>query len=177
MEHPKKIEKGKINAFILNKMRFRDARFMDEYSLRPLINRRFKCHLRANEVRKLHLDPLCDRHWLKKVVIPSANGYTVVMYRRYAGFDHVRPEETIRDRFANLYIEYPNSSIEDTYTEFLYMEQLDYEAWLEPDFVGSFTEKEYEEYSQKEYEEYMKSQEENKKLKKADPDFLDHLLD
>ncbi len=156
-----KVENGKTNAYIINLMVHADTRFMDEYSLRPRINKRFGCHLRANEVKKYHLNPLCDRRWLKRVEIEGENGYTTVLYRRFGGFDNVSPEETLKDQFADLHVEDPDfPGIEDEYSKRSYIEHLDDEAWDEPDFFGSMTEKESDDYFDKEYEEHLKMEEE-----------------
>ena len=85
---------GKVNAYILNLMRH-ENQAMNEYNLVYKINKRFHYHLRANEVFKLHIKPLIERHWLIKTV----NNMGIINYIRIGEIRHVRAEETLRDQF------------------------------------------------------------------------------
>ena len=85
---------GLINAYILNLMRHYDNFSMNEYDLVHKINKRFHHKLRANDVYKLHIKPLIERHWLIQI---KNNGE--ISYIRIGEIRHVRAEETLKDQF------------------------------------------------------------------------------
>ena len=85
----------KVNAYILNLMRTYDNQTVNEYELRPRINKRFQLHLRANEIRKFHIEKLIKRHWLLK--IRNENGE--IEYIRIGEIKHVKAHETLKDQF------------------------------------------------------------------------------
>ena len=88
---------GKVNAYILNLMRYPENQAINEYELRPRINKRFQLHLRANEIRKLHIEKLIKRHWLLEIKKESGE----IAYIRIGEIRHVKANETLRDQFYN----------------------------------------------------------------------------
>jgi hypothetical protein len=139
---------GKVNAYILNKMRYYENQAMNEYDLVHKINKRFHHKLRANEVFKLHIKPLIARHWLIEI---KNNGE--ISYIRIGEIRHVRAEETLKDQFYG----YPED-MWDYMAGYYSQDEVIREMW-ESDPVNFMTEKEALEYWSGEYEEYLKHQE------------------
>ena len=146
MKKGEKKNSGLINAYILNLMRFYENQAMNEYELTPKINHRFTYHLRANEVYKLHIKPLIERHWLIQI---KNNG--IISYIRIGKIRHVKAEETLKDQFYR----YPED-LWDYMAEYYSQEQVIREMW-ESDSDNFMTEKQALEYWTKQYEEYLKN--------------------
>ena len=150
----RKNEPGKINAFILNLMIHANTRFMNEYELADRIKKRFRFRPRPQEVRRYHLDPLIKRHWVRKITDKKDN----VWYVRLGGFDHVRPEFTLKDQFEGITIklfEKMDPEPLEAYPELLeaYIQHVEEEAWDNLDFSDYLTENEYNEYWEKKWNE------------------------
>ena len=163
MKKGEKKNSGLINAYILNLMRFYEKQAMNEYELTPKINHRFTYHLRANEVYKLHIKPLIERHWLIQI---KNNG--IISYIRIGKIRHVKAEETLKDQFYPYTEEtYPEETLKDQFyrypedlwdymAEYYSQEQVIREMW-ESDSDNFMTEKQALEYWTKQYEEYLKN--------------------
>lgn len=132
---------GKTNQYILNLMIHGDTCFMNEYVLKDRINKRFNYKLRANEVKKNHIDPLINRHWL--IELKKANNE--ICYVRLGGFKRVSRRETLRDQFSDI----------PQYLLASFIDYVDSEAWENLDLFDSLSEKDYSEYWQHEYETYL----------------------
>lgn len=154
---------GKTNTYILNLMRHYDNQTMNEYELKDRINKRFRYHLRANEVRKLHIKPLKANHWL--IEIKKENGE--ICYVRIGPIKYVRPEETLRDQF----IRYPEDMRE--YMASYYSQNDVIQEMWEGDPDNFMTEKEYEEFWNREWEEHLLEEEQNNR--KLNPEELKEL--
>jgi hypothetical protein len=138
-------EDGKTKAYLLNLMRHYENQTMNEYELKDRINKRFHYHLRANEVKKLHIDPLISNHWL----IEARRDNEEILYMRIGQIRYVRPQETLKDQF----IDYPEEMREYMVSYYSQNEIIE-EMWKEdPD--SFMTEKEYEEFWNREWEKHL----------------------
>ena len=156
-------KEGETNAYILNLMNRIDSLLMNEYELKDRINKRFKFKLRANEVRKKHIDPLIKRHWLIEIRNEKEINYARI------GSLKVNPEDTFKDQFEGITPELLDS----------YLYYLD-QTWDDLDYFDIIPEKEYDSYWQEELEKYIKYQEEIKKQEmgkeKMTQEEIDNLL-
>lgn len=135
-------EDGKTKAYLLNLMRHYENQTMNEYALKDRINKRFDYHLRANEVRKLHIEPLKVNHWL--IEIKRENGE--ILYTRIGPIRYVRPDETLKDQFID-YPEYIREYMASYYSQ----DEIIKEMWhADPDNL--MTEKEALEFWTREWE-------------------------
>ena len=138
-------EDGKTKAYLLNVMRHYENQTMNEYELKDRINKRFGYHLRANEVRKLHIEPLKVNHWLLE--IKRENGE--ILYMRIGPIRYVRPQETLKDQF----IDYPEEMREYMVSYYSQNEIIE-EMWKEdPDNLLS--EKDALEFWNREWEKHL----------------------
>ena len=138
---------GKVNAYILNLMGHYDNFSMNEYDLVHKINKRFHYKLRANEVYKLHIKPLIERHWLIEI---KNNGE--ISYIRIGKISHVRAEGTLKDQFYG----YPED-MWDYMAGYYSQDEVIREMW-ESDPVNFMTEKEELEYYTNLWEDHLKNQ-------------------
>ena len=154
---------GRTNAYILNLMRHFDNQAMNEYALKERINKRFNYHLRANEVRKLHIENLIKLHWLIKT--RRDNGE--ILYIRIGQIRYVRREETLKDQF----IDYPEEMREYMVSYYSQNEIIE-EMWKEdPD--SFMTEKEYDEFWNREWERHLLEEKQNNR--KLTPEEIEDL--
>lgn len=137
---------GKVNAYILNLMRFYENQAMNEYELSVKINKRFGFKLRANKVLKLHIKPLIERHWLIEI---KNNG--IISYTRIGKIRHVRAYETLRDQFWAY-----KDKVDLNYMASYYMQDQVIRDMWEADPDNFMTEKEALEYWATQWEEHLK---------------------
>lgn len=150
---------GKTNAYILNLMTHYDTQAMNEYALKDRLNKEFHYHLRANEVRKLHIEPLISNHWL--IQIKGENGE---IYTRIGPITYVTPEETLGDQFQYDedtlldagFFESPEEMRERAVLHYSDPEVIK-EIW-EEDPYSFMTEKEYDEFWNRKWEEHLKEE-------------------
>ena len=129
---------GVVNSYILNLMVHPDTLRLDEQEIRDRIEGRFrqskKRRIRPQNVRKFHIEPLIEKHWLREV-----NG----KFERVGELNRVRPIQTLKDQFEGMPEEYMDS--------LLYDREFNRNQFGSEDFEGSLTEKEYSEYMEKMY--------------------------
>lgn len=125
---------GIVNAYILNLIVHSDTLRMDEQEIRDRIQIRFKQskikNIRPQNVRKFHIEPLIERHWLREV-----NG----KFERIGEIRHVTPKMTLSDQFQGIPEDYRDSFIK-------YAEEK-----RDSDYINTLTEEECKEYIQKVY--------------------------
>lgn len=130
--------KGMVSAYILNLMVHSDTLQLDEQEIRDKLEKRFKqrkiTHIRPQNVRKFHIEPLIKKHWLREV-----DG----KYERVGELRHVSPAMTLRDQFEGIPEEYVESYIHD--------KEFNRKLYGSEDFEGTLTEKEFKEYIEKKY--------------------------
>ena len=159
-------ENGKTNAYILNLMRHYENQAMNEYELKYRINKRFNYHLRANEVRKLHIENLIKLHWL----IETRRDNGEILYIRIGQIRYVRHEETLKDQF----IDYPEE-MREYMVSYYSQDEIIKDMW-EADPDNFLTEKEYEEFWNREWERHLLNEQNNRKLAPEEIKELDHSI-
>lgn len=156
-------EDGKTKAYILNLMRHYENQSMNEYELKHKINKRFGYHLRANEVRKLHIENLIKLHWL----IETRRDNGEILYIRIGQIRYVRQQETLKDQF----IDYPEE-MREYMVSYYSQDEIIRDMWQsDPD--NFMTEKECEEFWNREWERHLLEEEQNNR--KLTPEEIEDL--
>lgn len=153
--------KGEVKAFILNKMRFNDTLFQNEYDLRLLINKEFNLHLRPQEVRRFHIEKLIKKHWLKEVITENKEvGYIRIGSRREVNF-----YEPLKDQLEGI-----PSELQDSYLNYLENQEALSFYMTESEYIEY--KKKQEEIDEKEYQMYMDYKRKQEEKVKIDLDEL-----
>jgi hypothetical protein len=166
------MKKGEVNAYILNLMAHYDTIEMNEYELTDRIRKRYRGKIkpRPKDVRRNHIQPLIDRHWLEEVSRDKGS-YREIVYRRI-GLDigYVRPVATLHDQFEG-------NDPEMLYEILKHCEDAEKDIWYDVDYetfiMHNSTFPEYEKHLDEQarwygdqYDEYLKHQEEQEKYDK-----------
>jgi hypothetical protein len=126
---------GVVNAYILNLMTHADTLRLDEYDLRDRIEKRFGHrgkHIRPQNVRKFHLEPLVKKRWLR--LLPDGK------YERVGELRRVKPRETLFDQFGN------DPEMEPFIEAYVQDKELNRNLFGAENYEDSLTEEEYNKY-------------------------------
>lgn len=129
---------GVVNAYILNLMTHSDTLRMDEYDIRDRLEKRFKHtgkHIRPQNVRKFHLEPLVKKRWLR--LLPDGK------YERVGELRRVKPRETLFDQFPN------DPELEPFIESYIQGKEYNRNLFSAENYEDSLTEAEYNDYMEK----------------------------